>query len=233
VIIYVCRDGQDIGNWPEEEFRERTFRGEIYADDYYFHEGMSDWKLVSEYRAAKKAVRLITSPTTLDKSLRNTTQAAKARTERVIVLDAPAMLGFVGGAILTLGVFAPIVRAPIFGSLNYFQNGKGDGVILLIAGIASIFFTAQRKFKRLWVTGAVSIAYALFTMGHFIYGMEKLKRDLASKHDTSIFSGITSTMMNSVELQWGLPLLIFGGLVVLAAAALGSGKLRVRIARQT
>jgi hypothetical protein len=121
----------------------------------------------------------------------------------------------------------------MFGSLNYFQNGKGDGVILLIAGIASIFFTAQRKFKRLWVTGAVSIACALFTMGHFIYGMEKLKRDLASKHDTSIFSGITSTMMNSVELQWGLPLLIFGGLVVLAAAALGSGKLHVRIARQT
>jgi hypothetical protein len=49
VTIYVCRDGQDIGSWPEDEFRDQISRGEILPSDYFYHEGMSDWSLVSAY----------------------------------------------------------------------------------------------------------------------------------------------------------------------------------------
>jgi hypothetical protein len=50
VTIYVCRDGQEIGSWPEDEFRDRISRGEILPGDYFYHEGMSDWSLVSTYK---------------------------------------------------------------------------------------------------------------------------------------------------------------------------------------
>jgi hypothetical protein len=49
VTIYVCRDGKDIGSWPEEEFRELISSSQIVSDDLFFHEGMSDWALVSTY----------------------------------------------------------------------------------------------------------------------------------------------------------------------------------------
>jgi hypothetical protein len=49
VTIYVCRDGQDIGSWPEDEFRDRISRGQILPSDYFYHEGMNNWSLVSTY----------------------------------------------------------------------------------------------------------------------------------------------------------------------------------------
>ena len=49
MTIYVCRGGQDIESWPEEEFRDRISRGQILPSDCFYHEGMSDWSLVSTY----------------------------------------------------------------------------------------------------------------------------------------------------------------------------------------
>jgi hypothetical protein len=248
--IHVARDGQVIGEFSESEFREKIYRGEIYAEDFYWCEEMSDWAPVSHYRASGKEnaprivppeARTVTAHPAVSKERRTTaryntpglTQQPKevadqdrrsARSslrlsnlhnnlfagvskERVILLDTPAILGLLGGAILTLGVFAPVVHAPIFGSLNYFQNGKGDGVILIVAGIATLVLSAFRKFNWLWLTGFVSLGCALFTIGRFVHGMAGFKKEIARYKDDALFSGITSAMVNSVELQWGLPLL--------------------------
>jgi len=41
-----------------------------------------------------------------------------------------------GSILLAFGVFAPLVSIPMLGHLNYFRNGQGDGVIVLIlAGV--------------------------------------------------------------------------------------------------
>jgi hypothetical protein len=49
VIIYVYRNGEEIRSWPEEEFRALIASGEILPDDYFRHEGTSEWSLVSTY----------------------------------------------------------------------------------------------------------------------------------------------------------------------------------------
>ena len=49
MTFYVCRNGEVIGDWPEEEFRALVSTGQILPDDYFFHEGMTDWRLVSTY----------------------------------------------------------------------------------------------------------------------------------------------------------------------------------------
>lgn len=49
MTFYVCRNGEVIGDWPEEEFRALVSTGQILPDDYFFHEGMTDWGLVSTY----------------------------------------------------------------------------------------------------------------------------------------------------------------------------------------
>ena len=48
--IYVCRDGQDIGDWPEDQFQAKIFSGELFETDWFFYEGMTDWQRVREYR---------------------------------------------------------------------------------------------------------------------------------------------------------------------------------------
>jgi hypothetical protein len=44
------------------------------------------------------------------------------------------LLGIIGSAILFIGVFMPIVKLPVVGEMNYFHNGRGDGVIILARG---------------------------------------------------------------------------------------------------
>lgn len=41
------------------------------------------------------------------------------------------VVGFIGAAALGLGVFMPLVSMPIVGTINYFNNGRGDGIIVL------------------------------------------------------------------------------------------------------
>src|SRR5256885_15972649 len=60
--IYVCRNGEDIGDWEEEGFRNLVSRGEILPTDYYFHEGLSDWVLVSNFQTPSKPRQPETEP---------------------------------------------------------------------------------------------------------------------------------------------------------------------------
>ena len=45
-------------------------------------------------------------------------------------IDLKMILGLAGAAVLFIGVFVPLVSVPIVGSVNYIQNGRGDGWII-------------------------------------------------------------------------------------------------------
>lgn len=54
--FHACKaDGSPIGEFTESDFREKIFTGELQPEDYYWSEGMAEWRPVSEYRAAEKA----------------------------------------------------------------------------------------------------------------------------------------------------------------------------------
>jgi len=56
-VFYVGRGGTELGQFSEQEFRDRILTGNIRPGDHYWKEGMDDWQLVSEYRG-------LPSPTT-------------------------------------------------------------------------------------------------------------------------------------------------------------------------
>ncbi len=60
VIFHVARDGEVIGQFEEAEFASRVRRIEIRSTDYYFVEGMAEWRPVYEYRPS---VALPATPT--------------------------------------------------------------------------------------------------------------------------------------------------------------------------
>jgi hypothetical protein len=59
------------------------------------------------------------------------------------------LLGILGSAILFIGVFMPIVKLPAVGEINYFHNGRGDGVIVLLA-VISFVLVLIRWYRQLW-----------------------------------------------------------------------------------
>ena len=63
MIVHVCAsDGEPIGQFEENDFRDKLFGGQLPADSYYWHEGMEDWRRVTEYRSLAKTQRISFTP---------------------------------------------------------------------------------------------------------------------------------------------------------------------------
>ena len=130
------------------------------------------------------------------------------------------LLGLIGSIVLFVGVFTPIVSVPIMGNMNYFQNGKGDGTIVLILAVISLVLVLVKKYKGLWFTGIGSLAVMLFTFINFQSTISQAKADMELELAENPFRGLVDMAMQSVQLQWGWALLIVGAALVIASAAI-------------
>lgn len=135
-------------------------------------------------------------------------------------MNTKQVLGLIGSIILFIGVFTPIVSVPIMGNMNYFQNGEGDGTIVLVLAVISLILVLAKKYKGLWFTGIGSLGVMLFTFINFQSEMSQAKADMESELAGNPFRGLADMAMQSVQLQWGWALLIVGAALVIASAAM-------------
>lgn len=135
-------------------------------------------------------------------------------------MDKKQVMGLIGSIILFIGVFAPVVSVPIMGNMNYFQNGKGDGTIIIALAIISLILTLAKKYKGLWFTGLGSLGIMAFTFINFQMRMSEAKSQMERELAGNPFRGLADLAMQSVQLQWGWALLIVGAALVIAAAAI-------------
>ena len=105
-------------------------------------------------------------------------------------------------------MFVPIVSVPFVGDMNYFQNGKGDGVFILILAIVSLISIFAKKYKALWFTGPGSLAILIFTFSNFQVRMADVKKQMELELADNPFRDLADIALQSVQLQWGWALLI-------------------------
>jgi uncharacterized RDD family membrane protein YckC len=48
--IYIAREGQQLGPFPNESIQRMIDQGELSVDDYFWREGMADWQPLSEWQ---------------------------------------------------------------------------------------------------------------------------------------------------------------------------------------
>ena len=130
------------------------------------------------------------------------------------------MFALSGSAALFLGVFAPLVSLPLIGNMNYFQNGEGDGVIILVLAMVSAGFAFWRKFRFIWYTAFGSAAVLIFTFVNFKMKMDAIAADMRNSLAGNPFSGIGEMALASIQLQWGWALLVLGIASLFIAAQL-------------
>ena len=135
-------------------------------------------------------------------------------------MNTKQMLGLVGSVVLFIGVFAPIVSVPIVGNINYFQNGQGDGMIILVLAAISLILVLMERYKALWFPGSASLALMLFTLVNFQTKMSQFKADMELELADNPFRGLADMAISSVQLQWGWALLVVGAALVIISAAL-------------
>ena len=151
-------------------------------------------------------------------SERSTQQTAGGQS---ITID-KRVVGLAGCVILALGVFVPIIKLPIVGSMNYFNNGSGDGVFILGGAVVSLVLILANKYKALFVTSLASLGLLAYALFNFINQMAEIKTQMAESLAGNPFAGLGDLAMQSVQLEWGWIVLIVGAVLLMASAVLDS-----------
>jgi lysylphosphatidylglycerol synthetase-like protein (DUF2156 family) len=139
------------------------------------------------------------------------------------------LLGVGGSIALFFGVFAPIISAPVVENLNFFRNGQGDGVLVVILAALSLVFTLLRRFRALWATGLGALAVMLLTFANFQVKLSEMRAKVNSDLGENQFKGLADAAVQSVQLQWGWAVLVTGAGLLIGAAALSPTKLKPRL----
>jgi hypothetical protein len=111
------------------------------------------------------------------------------------------LLGILGSTIVFIGVFMPIVKLPIAGELNYFHNGRGDGIFVLVFAVVSLAFALLRWYRGLWITSLGSAAILAFTFFNLQSKMSQMKAQMETELKDNPFRGFADLAMQSVQLQ--------------------------------
>lgn len=142
--------------------------------------------------------------------------------ETSVKIALPKTLGILGSAVQFVGTFTPIVTVPILGNLNYFRNGEGDGVIIIVLALLSVAFTLTSKYNWLWFTSIGSASVMGFTFYNFQSKMSEARSTMESELAGNPFRGIADVAIQSIQLQWGWAVLTLGVFLLVSSAILGS-----------
>ena len=129
------------------------------------------------------------------------------------------MIGLVACAFLVIGVFLPILSVPILGGLNYFQNGHGNGTIILVLAGISVVCLLLKRYQFLWLSSTGALGVLLFTFLSIHFRFEQMRSEFDKEMEGNPFAGLGSLAMQSVQLQWGWAVLLVGASVLLGTAA--------------
>lgn len=130
------------------------------------------------------------------------------------------IVALAGAVLLAFGVFAPLVSIPIAGTMNYFANGRGDGIIVLTMAGVTALLALMRMFGGLWVTGLISAGTIAFTFYNFQSKFSQMKAEMEQQLAGNPFRGLADAALNSVQMQWGWAILALGTLLILVAAGM-------------
>lgn len=196
---YSTREGKKEGPISDLELRDQQVRGLLPPGTRICREGTDVWRPITPLYVAPSA-------------------APPASPAAPHPLQQP--LAFIGSALLFVGVFCPILSVPIMGQVNYFQNGKGEGMIIIVLAAASAIIAVMKRFRFLWLTGGASLVLLVITFIRFQSKLGDLKNQMQSDLHDNPFKGLADLAIESVQIQWGIAILILGGVLVIAAAAI-------------
>lgn len=126
-------------------------------------------------------------------------------------------IALMGAGLLFLGAFVPIISMPVVGQVNYVQNGRGDGVIIvLIAVVTAVLAMAGRTRHVLW-TGLAALAMLAYTFIRFQTALADMRAKMETELADNPFRGLAEAAIGAVQLQWGWAVLVLGAAMTVYA----------------
>jgi|GEM_PF-3246140 len=137
-------------------------------------------------------------------------------TERVRKPGAKTLFAWLCVALLFVSLVVPVAQAPFVGNINVFSMQDGTAYWFLGFAVIAALATFVKYYRLLVIPGAVVIGTTLL----YVYHFDRTKAELANSMQGNIFSGLASAASASIQLQWGIALLIIAGVGLIVAGVL-------------
>lgn len=121
-------------------------------------------------------------------------------------------VALLGCALAAIGVFLPMLHAPIVGDVNYFLNGHGDGRYILLAAVIAGIFAYRDITWPSAIAGVLTLALLAWYYSH-VQGM--LAAAEKSAQNAGIFSGLGEMLVQSIQIEYGFFVILVGGALML------------------
>jgi len=128
------------------------------------------------------------------------------------------ILAIAGSLLLVVAPFAPFLSAPILGRITLFQQGKGDGVILLVVALGALGSALLGRYGFLWVSGSIG-AFEIGNLFLFFYHrLPEVIDNYRRQTKDNILGSIGEITLSNVDPDWGALVLLLGTLMSLGVA---------------
>lgn len=127
-------------------------------------------------------------------------------------------VALIGSAIAGVGVFLPVLRAPVVGEVSYFLNGHGDGVFILIAAAISAIAAYAGYTTLCVICGLVTSGFLTLYYVHVQSLLGGAERDV--QQNGGLFAGLGQMLIQSVQIEYGFYVMVVGGVLMVIGAFL-------------
>jgi hypothetical protein len=134
-------------------------------------------------------------------------------------------LSLIGSGAILIAAFAPLMNVPVVGAVTYFNGdspfANATGVLLIVLGMASLAFALIEKYSWLYPLGFCSMLIAIGTLVSWKWYLAHVNNS-PSAPATGLLDYFTRSaskgLVGRSSLSFGLPLLIYGAMLVMLAA---------------
>jgi hypothetical protein len=136
-------------------------------------------------------------------------------------------LSLIGSGAILISAFAPLMNVPVVGAVTYF-NGNSQiaiaaGLVIVVLGIASLTIALIEKYSWLYAVGSCSMVIAIGTIVSWRWYLAGASKS-PSAPPTGLLDYFTQSaskgLVGHSSLSFGLPVLIYGAVLVTLAALL-------------
>jgi hypothetical protein len=140
-----------------------------------------------------------------------------ASTHFALNADPQRVIGIASSAIVAAGCFSPLVTLPVVGSINYLYNGRGDGVVVLIASFICLGLSIAGLTRLLPKIGSIVLLLVFTSLWLFQIRITAAREALQSDLEGNPFLGLANAALGSIGLGWAWLFLISGAIGLLVA----------------
>lgn len=115
-----------------------------------------------------------------------------------------------GAGLMAFGTFLPIVSLPLVGSQNYFQNGQGDGVLIVAMAVITAGMAFSKAVRFAWIPAGVAGGLLLYTLVNLMSLISDIQADIESSLEGNPFAGLAQGLAGTIQLQWGWMVMLAG-----------------------